>query len=121
MITSGERVGVTFAKCKPDDPKSQREPPSILGHEWRVWAGTGTIRPGPLEVLHTARALLARDRQALRVAPLDWAAGTLALSVSFSSSAPRGIVKRSCIVASSSVRLRTMQQYSSDRPLGSLK
>jgi hypothetical protein len=41
--------------------------------------------------------------------------------VLLSSSAPRGIVKRSCIVASSSVRLRTAQQYSSDRSLGSLK
>jgi hypothetical protein len=62
MMTSGEPVGVTFAKCKSDAPKSQRKPPSILGHEWRVWAGTGTIRLGPLEVLHTAPALLARDR-----------------------------------------------------------
>jgi hypothetical protein len=51
----------------------------------------------------------------------DFAAGTLALSLLSSSGAPRRTEKRSCILASSSVRLRTMQQYSSDRPLGSLQ
>jgi type I restriction enzyme R subunit len=37
--------------------------------------------------------------------------------VLLSSSAARPTVKRSCIVASSSVKLRTTQQYSSDGPL----
>jgi len=59
MMTSGEQVGVTFAAYEPDAQKSQRKPPSILGHEWRVWAGTGTIRPGPRGAAHLA--LLARD------------------------------------------------------------
>src|SRR4029077_7979854 len=92
----------------------------------RRYSGTssehGPGRNAPAEaVLRIALALPARDRQALRVPSVDRAGGTLALRVSSSSSALRGIVKRSCIVASSSVRLRTMQQYSSDRPLGSLK
>ena len=43
---------------------------------------------------------------------------TLAMS---SPSALIEISKRSCIVASSAVKLRTRQQYSSDIPLGSLK
>jgi len=48
----------------------------------------------------------------------DCASGTLSLSVLLSSSALRGIVKRSCIVASSSARLRTMQQYFEGQAVG---
>jgi len=43
------------------------------------------------------------------------------VAAQYSESAARDDVKRSCIVASSSVRLRVMQQYSSDSPFGSLK
>ena len=77
-----------------------------------------------LEYCCTVRNLTEDDavmQERFTVPRADSASGILALIVSLSSSALRGIVKRSCIVASSSVRLRVMQQYSSDTPLGSLK
>jgi hypothetical protein len=47
--------------------------------------------------------------------------GRAALSVSLRSSAPRGSVNCPRIISSPSGRLPTTQQYSSERPLGSLK
>lgn len=62
-----------------------------------------------------------RDDQGLCSRRTDLALESSALVVLLSSNAARLTVKRSCIVASASVKLRSTQQYSSDRPFGSLK